>query len=134
MFVLDASVALAWCFKDEGGPVPGRILMELTRTGAIVPAVWMLEVANALLFAERRKRLTRGETDSVRAMLASLPIDLDDADPTNAADEALHVARQYELTVYDASYLELAVRKELPLATLDRRLTKSAVAMNVKLV
>jgi predicted nucleic acid-binding protein len=95
----------------------------------VVPAIWHLEVANALLMGERRKRSTRADTATWTAFLATLPIDVDNETPGRAWDEVLDLARAQNLTSYDAAYLELAIRRGLPLATLDDKLRMAAIAV-----
>lgn len=126
-FVLDASVALAWCFPEEGTRGTEDIL-DLLTTGvsAITPSIWPFEVANALLVGERRKRLTVAQVTIVLRRISDLPILLDPARSDYVFDRVLSLARQEQLTEYDASYLELALRERLPLATLDERLHRAA--------
>ena len=124
-FVLDCSVVLAWCFEDEGGRYAERVLESLTEDEAVVPAFWPLEVVNALLVAERGKRVK--EADSVRfvSLLRSLPIEIDGETATRAMGETMAIARRETLSAYDAAYLELAMRRGVPLATLDKTLKKA---------
>src|SRR5271156_169947 len=122
-FVLDASVAVAWCFEDESSDFADGIL-ELLRTGseAITPAIWPLEVANALVIAEWGKRISEAQVISQLSDLRRLPVLIEPMDLARAFDQILSVARQRHLTEYDATYLELALRRALPLATLDKQL------------
>ncbi len=130
-FVVDNSVVMAWCFKDESSAYADRVLESLSESSAAVPPIWPLEVVNVLLAAERRNRLA--ESDSLRfiALLNKLPIQV----ATSPHAESLMtgimpIARQYGLTSYDASYLHLAMRNGLALATLDEKLR--AVAKRAK--
>lgn len=123
--VLDASMTIAWYFEDERDVQTDALLDRVTTQGAIVPTLWKIEVANGLQMAMRRKRIDRGYRDQAIEQLASLPIEID-------AETALHVwastlehADRYALTVYDAIYLELAVRRQLPLASLDKDLVEA---------
>jgi predicted nucleic acid-binding protein len=132
-FVLDNSISIAWCFEDETSPYADAVLDRLTSTRAIVPALWPLEAANALLMGERRKRTTEAKVARWIGFLASLPITIDDATNAHAWGDTLSLARGHNLTAYDAAYLELAVRLGLPLATLDARLKAAAEAVGVAL-
>lgn len=131
--VVDASVALSWCFRDEESDYAAGILRRLARDTAVVPGIWPLEVANGLLVAERRKRLTAAGIMQVRGLLADLPIVVDTTMPAEAFGSVIDVARAYELSAYDAAYLALAMREGLPLATLDGRLTDAARAAGLAL-
>lgn len=132
-FVLDCSVALSWCFEDESDPYADCVLDSLRNTSAIVPQLWMLEVANVLLVAERRSRTTRAQTIRVVELLQSLPIIIDDQTATRAMESTLALGRIEMLSAYDASYLELATREGLPLATLDKKLAQAASNCGVSL-
>lgn len=118
-FVLDASLALAWCFPDEKADFTGAVLDALAEVSAWVPSLWPLEVANALLMSERRKRSTEADTVNWLGFLQGLPIHVDEETSGKAWADTLHLARTHNLTVYDAAYLELAMRRGLPVATLD---------------
>src|ERR1700674_1214784 len=124
-FVLDASVAVAWCFEDEGTKFTEGVL-DLISAGAeaLVPSIWPLEVANALLMAERRKRIALAKVTGLLARIAGLPISVRPADPKHAFEQILPMARQ----------LGLAVREGLALATLDGELQRAARAVGVELV
>jgi predicted nucleic acid-binding protein len=124
-------VALAWCFADEQEPYAITILGLLGTRSAIVPSVWPLEVANAFVNAERRGRLQPSRTAELIAEIVKLGIEVDSHTTSQAWKETLTLARRYGLSVYDASYLELAIRESLPLATLDQALAK--VVRRVKL-
>jgi predicted nucleic acid-binding protein len=126
-FVVDASATLPWCFADEATTATNALLARL-RTGdeAIVPAHWALEVANALLIAVRRKRISPLDADQFLQDLEFLPIRIDTTTKSQVRTGAFPLAEQYGLTVYDAAYLELAIRQGLPLATLDDDLRKAA--------
>ena len=135
-FVLDASVALAW-FLDRPTATYADHIRELLLRGdrAIVPALWPLEIANGFITAERRGVLT--SSDTVEA-LENLDIVVAQAiensqDPVSMR-RALHTAREFRLTAYDAVYLETALRQELPLATLDRQLVTAASKAGVEIL
>ena len=131
MFVLDCSVTMAWVFDDEDEPLAADVRDRLAHTIAIVPSVWSLEMSNALLIAERRGRLTGAESVRFLAVLRSLPVNVEAALSLRLVDELLPLAREVGLTVNDASYLELAMRRGVPLATLDKRLSAAAAAVGV---
>ena len=133
-FVVDNSVVMAWCFEDEAGPYADDILDRLQTSIALVPSIWPLEVGNVLLVAERKKRL--GEADSVRFvfLLNELPIHIEQEPPERMFNEILALARKHHLSSYDASYLDLAMRKGLPLATSDTALKAAAGRCNVQML
>lgn len=133
-FVLDASVTFAWCFIDEASPASDRLLDRVQREGAIVPSLWPVEIANVLLMAERRRRIAPKSSDQFVDLLARLPIAVDDETAGRALGDTLALARSHDLTVYDASYLELARRRGLPLATRDLALRKAARAARVPVI
>jgi predicted nucleic acid-binding protein len=130
-FVLDASTTLAWFFEDEVDAYADSVEDALASAVAVVPALWPLEVANALLMGERRKRTIEAKVTQFVALLASLPITMDDETAARAWQESLRLARAHHLTVYDAAYLELALRRGLPLAALDGPLKNAAAAVGV---
>ena len=130
-FVLDNSVALAWCFEDEQTPAVMALLDRVTETGAIAPLLWPLEALNGLLVAERRRRLNAATRAALTAFLRELPIMLDLDTAERAWGEAAQLAECFRLSVYDATYLELALRRRLPLASLDQGLREAAGAMGV---
>lgn len=128
MLVLDASMALAWCFEDESDPLPVEVLRGLPAAGAWVPAIWPIEVANGVIVGERRQRLSQAQISRFFAVLARLPITIDTEQAAERAFGPISgLAREHGLSVYDACYLDLALRRTLPLATLDRRLRDAAV-------
>lgn len=131
--VIDGSITLAWTFDDESDAYADAVLDQLATLRAIVPAIWPLEVANALIMGERRQRSTEAETVQWTAALAALPIVVDDETHGRAWGETLRLARGHQLTAYDASYLELAMRRGVPLATNDRALKRAALAVGVPL-
>jgi predicted nucleic acid-binding protein len=130
-FVLDGSVALAWYFKDEADPYADAVAASIPGRQPVVPTVWPLEVANAVLMGERRKRSTEAQAARWLAYLGSLPITVDDATTARAWSDVLHLGRAHSLSAYDAAYLELALRRGLPLATLDDKLKVAAAAAGV---
>ena len=130
-FVLDASICACWAFEDEDDPVADAALIEVTTGDAVVPALWWFEIRNILVVNERRGRVSEEETTIFLGYLPQLRIEVDDS-----IDEydVLRLARQYRLTFYDASYLEIAHRRGLPLATLDEPMAKAARAEGVALI
>jgi predicted nucleic acid-binding protein len=131
-FVLDASVAIAWCFEDETNPDTEAVLDRLTDDPAVVPSLWEYEVANVVLIAERRGRLTEFQATRFVELLGRLPINVDLAPPEITA--VLAVGRRHALSAYDAAYLVLAERDGIPLATQDERLRAAANAAGVPLL
>jgi predicted nucleic acid-binding protein len=119
---------------DETDEYADHVHGRLSTKRAVVPLLWPLEVANALLVGERRKRSTEADTVKWTAMLAGLPIRLDDQTNSHAWTTTLGLARLYNLSAYDAAYPELAIRHSLPLATLDEQLKAAANAAGVKLL
>lgn len=133
-FVLDNSVMMAWFFEDEDAPYADRILGLLDGDAAVVPAIWPFEVANATLTAERRGRLLAADTLRLVELASGLPITVESMPLYHALGAVLDVGRSQRLTSYDAAYLELAMRRGLPLATLDERLATAAKEAGVGLV
>jgi predicted nucleic acid-binding protein len=132
-FVLDCSVAMAWCFDDEATPLTNAVRDSLAIAGAVVPSMWPLEVTNATNVGERRKRLDEARSRRFITLLESLPIAVDDEASSHAFRDISHLARTYQLSAYDAAYLELAIRRGLPLACLDGKLKSAATAAGVPL-
>lgn len=121
-FVLDCSVTMAWVFPDEATESTDRLRDSLIERSAFVPALWPVEVGNVLLVATRRGRITRNDWHRIHANLGSLPIDIDPVSTNRVWSVALELAAEHQISVYDAMYLELAMRLQLPLATLDNAL------------
>lgn len=134
MFVLDCSVTMAWAFDDEDAPRAAGMRDRLDQDIAVVPAIWALEVGNALLMAERRKRISRAESLRFVELLRALPIDVDATPALGGLDSLLSLARQAGVSVYDAGYLDLAASHGLPLATLDKALERAARQIGVALL
>lgn len=132
--VLDASVTLSWCFRDEQGDYAAQVLRLLADDVAVVPGLWLLEVTNGLLVAERRGRLSAADVAQVHGILSELPVTLDALTLDGALGSVLELARAQGLSAYDAAYLELAMREGLPLASQDDKLRKVAVRLGVRLV
>lgn len=125
-FVLDCSVTMAWCFDDETTTYTDLILDNLQAYTAVVPSLWPLEVANVLVGAERKRRITNAKALHFLQLLQTLPIDIDPLTARQSFGATYHLATQYEISVYDAAYLELAVRHQVPLATCDQALRRAA--------
>lgn len=125
-FVVDNSVVMSWCFEDESNSYADAVLEMLENTIAIVPSVWPLEVVNVLLVAERRQRLEEAESVRFLTLLSQLPISVEHENPQRIMKPLLALARASKLSSYDASYLDLAMRRGLPIATLDKQLIKAA--------
>jgi len=132
--VLDCSIALAWIYADETTEPVRQVFDAVSEGGAWVPGLWRLEVANVLEMGVRRKRHDAAFRDSTLADLAQLPIQPDTETDRQAWDATLRLAERHQLTLYDAAYLELALRRNLPLATLDDDLRRAAKAEKVKVL
>lgn len=131
--VLDSSITLAFVYGDETTEAIRRIFEALSESGAWVPGIWRLEVANVLEMGVRRKRHSADFRDATLADLAQLPIQVDGETDRQAWGVTLRLAERHHLTLYDASYLELALRRGLPLATLDEDLWAAAKTEKVAL-
>ncbi|MGD9881864.1 MAG: type II toxin-antitoxin system VapC family toxin [Reyranella sp.] len=134
MLVVDASIALTWFFEDEITAATTAIEGRVDSEGAFVPAIWRLEVANALLTAERRGRLEKSRVEECLALIADLPIVIGVDSGKQSWADTLLLARAERLTSYDAAYLELAIRLDADLASLDRDLRRAAQNMGVSVV
>lgn len=132
MLVVDSSIALSWCFEDEASPETDLLLDRVRDEGAVVPGLWHLELSNVLLQAEKGGRISRGEVATRLDLIAALPIATDQETTTRAWRETLTIARVEGLTTYGAAYLELAVRRGLPLLTKDTELARAAKRMGVE--
>lgn len=134
MIVIDASVALAWCLKDEASDFADGILERVIADGASAPAHWPLEVANGIRSAERRGRIDEDDVANVGQMLDRLGIEVVPVELTTAMWSILDTARTHDLSAYDAAYLDLARFRAVSLATLDDRLRKACESAGVGLV
>lgn len=133
-FVLDCSATLPWIFGDEATPECDRLLDELTAGNrAWVPALWHLELGNVLLGAQRRNRIDQAGIEAFLSQLAIYDISVDDQTMDRAWQKTLDLALQYRLSTYGAAYLELALRRGIPLASLDSALITAARACGVAL-
>lgn len=129
--VLDCSIALAWYFADEAAPYADAVQDGLANAPAAVPSLWPLELSNALVMGERRGRSTPAQASAWLSLLRLLPIHVDGETESRAWADTLHLARAHGLTSYDASYLELALRLGVPIATFDAKLKAAAAAVGV---
>lgn len=132
--VVDASVALAWCFPDEASEYAEAVLVALEGRSILVPSVWPLEITNAVVVAERRKRISPPEIRRFVELLEGLTIHEDSLPVAGSVSNILPLAREYGLSAYDASYLEVAVRNDAALATLDSGLEKAGRKAGVEIV
>ena len=131
--VIDASVALAWCFPDETSDYADSVLLAVENQAVIVPAIWAVEITNALLVGERRKRIRQPEVRRFIDLMEGLRI-VEDGQPfVDTVSNVLPLAREYELSAYDAAYLDVAVRHQIPIATLDGALQKACTTAGVKI-
>lgn len=133
-FIIDASVALSWCFADEATPTNTALLRKLKTDVAYVPALWSLEIGNVLLSAIKRKRLTLAEATEFLSLLTQLNIEIDADVTQRAMHEIFSLASSEGLTTYDATYLDLAMRRALPLATRDQELIAAAKRVGVNIL
>lgn len=130
-FVLDTSIPACWAFQDEQDPRADAAFTRIRAEEAVVPSLWWFEIRNILVVNERRKRITESDTGVFLRDLAGLRIRVD-RDPQE--NVVLRLARTHRLSVYDASYLELALREAIPLATLDAQLAAAAGAEGTELI
>ncbi len=132
-FVLDCSLTISWCIQGEQSPGTEQILDDLTEGGmAVVPSLWIWEVNNVLLMAERAGKLDTAKRHQQMILLQKLPINIDEEAHKQAWNETSTLAHIHKLTVYDATYLELALRQGLPLGSLDKSLRTAAKKLGIK--
>lgn len=132
--IVDASITMAWCFEDEATPATEEVLDQVVESNALVPSVWRFEVGNALQMAIRRKRITEVFRDDALAKLLAMPITVDPETDAYVWTTALRLSERFGLTLYDAAYVELAQRRNLPLASLDQEMRAAASALNIELL
>ena len=126
-FILDSSVSAAWCFSDERNAYTEGVLNVLERDGgAVAPALWVLELANVLVIAERRSRISASQREEFLTAMADLDVEIAFQSPGRVFVEPIQLAIKYKLSVYDAVYLALAIARQLPLATQDEALLRAA--------
>ena len=134
-FVADSSVGIAWAARSQSSPDCDDLLTEISKGRPfVVPGLWMMEVANALLVLARRKKITTEDCESARRFLAALVPQIDEEATTLALSDIYCLAENHSLTIYDAVYLELAIRRNLPLASRDTSLRKAANRCGVDLL
>ncbi|MGC8492163.1 MAG: type II toxin-antitoxin system VapC family toxin [Syntrophobacteraceae bacterium] len=132
-FVIDSSLSAAWCIPDETGEAAETVLQKLGSDEALVPSLWVYEMSNVLVMAERRGRITPADASRAVELIMTLPIRIETAD-FRVLDASRLLAREYSLSAYDAAYLELAQRQGLPLATMDCKLSLAATRCGVPLL
>ena len=125
-FVIDNSVVMAWCFEDQTNKYTEAVLERLMASEALAPGIWPLEVGNVLLIAERKKILNKSDVVRFLSLVRSLPIIVEQESSGRMLMEIVALAREHRLSTYDASYLDLAMRRGLPLATQDKALARAA--------
>ena len=134
-FIADSSVGVAWAVASQASPVTDHLLEQVASgVPLVVPALWPFEVANSLLVLARRKRILAPERQRAAEALARLPLIVDDEGPRLAFSRISELADEHALSVYDASYLELALRRRLPLASRDEALCRAAHGHHVELL
>lgn len=130
-------MTMSWCFSDETNAYADVVLGSMQdphqKAVALVPSLWSLEVANVLLVAERRQRLTPAQTTRAVTLLQALPITIDSLTAQQAFLTTLALGRNYGISAYDAAYLELAMRSGFPIATADKRLSVVASQSGVEI-
>ncbi len=132
--VADASVFGPLFLDDEGGNLPPAMEGRLLTDSVVAPQHWPLEVANIIQISAKRGRLAAGQVSEARALLIGLSVEIDDETSDNALGSSFDLAQKHSLTIYDAAYLELAIRKNLSLATLDKALARAARAENIEVL
>jgi predicted nucleic acid-binding protein len=132
--VIDASIALSWCFEDEASDKTDAVANRVIAEGGLVPSLFHLELANVLLQSERRGRISPSEIAQRLDLIAQMPIETDPQTAGRAWSDTLSLARAHKLTSYDAAYLELAARRGAELATKDKALATAADQLGVTLI
>ncbi len=133
-FVLDCSVALSWYFKDEATDRTNELRERIMEEQLFVPALWPLEITNALLAAYRRKRIVKNDLANILSDLRELPSEVDRETDAMVWEHSLHLAQRHRLSIYNATYLELALRKQASIATLDKELIRASKSAGVKVL
>ena len=131
MLVLDASLTLAYSFESQATPEIDEVMRAVAREGALVPATWAMEHWQGLLSAERRKPVLRDRIPRLWELIRLQPIRVEAADPARIAAQVVPLARKHRLSVYDATYLETALRNQLRLATCDKDLHSASSAQGI---
>ncbi len=130
-FVLDTSITMAWCFADESTSATDQLLDSMVSTIAYVPSLWVLEVGNVLVGAERKGRISYSDITEFFTLLENINIRVDTENSIQNGQKIAALAKSYNLTTYDAAYLELSMRLGIPLATKDITLSKAATTVGV---
>ena len=131
--VIDASVALAWCFPDEANDYADKVLVALEGRSILVPALWPIEITNALVVAERRKRIIQSSIRRFIELLSGLTVIMVAQSATESVSNILPLAREYNLSAYDAAYLDVALRDGAPLATLGKELQEAGRTAGIEI-
>ncbi|HSX20498.1 MAG TPA: type II toxin-antitoxin system VapC family toxin [Gammaproteobacteria bacterium] len=134
IFVLDCSVAAAWCFEDEFTSHAQDIFNLLNTMKAVVPNIWPLEISNVLCMAERHGRISADKCNSFLDIISSLAIELDMGHTSIFNNKIINLTRHHMITAYDAAYLELALRYNVPLASFDKKLCAVAKKEGIKVL
>jgi len=132
--IIDCSITMAWCFADEATAETAEVQDRLTAEAALVPSHWFLEVLNVLVMAEKRQRIAAADANNFLHLLAALDIQTDHETSARAFDHLPPLCRSHGLTSYDAAYLDLAVRRRLPLASLDDNLRQAAIGLGIQVL
>lgn len=132
-FVLDCSATMPWLLHDDPSGKAQEALLKLKTEQAVVPDIWALEVANVLLNSERKGLITTDKSEKFTQFLDDLSIHVAESNPM-ALSNIMDLGRQHRLSSYDAAYLELALRENMPLATLDKALQQAAKNSKVALL
>lgn len=132
--VLDASLVLSWALPDEASLYSDAVLHRVAKSGALTPALWLHEIANGLLMAQRRGRCTTAQRMAFIEELLRLPVEVESSSARTVLDSQVALAERYALTAYDAAYLDLALRRNLPLATQDKAMKSAAGKAGVAIV
>jgi len=133
-FVVDASVALAWCFHDEATDATRNLLRRMSSDVALVPSLWFLEIANILAVSERKGRIAPEQSSEFIRLVSHFDLEVDEHTERRTFTHVLDLSRTHGLSAYDATYLDLACHHRLPLATLDAPLRAAANALDVSLL
>ena len=133
-FVIDCSATMPWLLRNDATGYADQVLHTFTKEPAVVPELWYLEVSNVLLVFERRGRIDAEESNRFTSLLQELPLSVDEGISHRVFSRIINLARDYELSSYDATYLELAMRESLPMATLDGQLRLASQKAGVELV
>ena len=128
MIVVDNSIFIAWCMSDEEDPTALEAIRHISEEGVVVPRIWWYEFRNVLLANERRRRISSQQVSRILSIGFAPSLEFDE---NHDEAQLFSFARQFDLTVYDAAYMEVAFRRNLPLATLDHRLRKAADAIGI---